>query len=321
MTTEHTLLKVALNDAGHLSWPDIPGQKYRCPTCLREVIPGPDGHIAHKMEEGGNSCTPSVSVVISKSIIELLTEGKRLFVNPVKSKNKTLAPSIIFLHTDKTLSPFINTDYQPAGASWRSDKGFRLGLFFMEERASRINKDQFDFIAVIDPVTFLEEFNATWSRGGFDNPLEALRHSLISENSSSVWVKWPVKFAQTKNENVKVDYWYDYYSSPQPSACQVSCTASVVGIDGNKSGETIYTLQTWLNRSPCEYQLVKSLGVILLLDNTGNLVSETHPNFDTIMKACINVVRDFVRQNPRMRGIDRLIVSAETLSGELKSCV
>jgi len=310
-----------LNDAGRLSWPDIPGQTYRCATCLREVITGPDGHIAHKTKESGDSCTPSTSVAISKAIIELLTEGERLFVNPVKSKNKTLAPSIIFLHVDKTLSPFINTDYQPTGACWRSDKGFKLALFFMDNRNSIINKDHFDFIAVIDRVTFLEEFNATWSRGTFNNPLEALRHSLVSENMSSFWVKWPIKNPQPNKEKMKVDYWYDYYSSLQPSEGLASCIASVVGAEVNEFGETIYTLQTWVNRTPCEYQLVKSVGVILLLDNTGNLVPETHPHFDTIIKACIIAVRDFVRQNPRIRGIERLSITAETVSDELSSSV
>lgn len=89
---------------------------------------------------------------------------------------------------------------------------------------------------------------------------------------------------------------------------QVNCTASVIGIDGNVSGETIYLLQTSVERSLGEYQLVKSLGIILLLDNTGDLVSETHPHFDIILKACTLAVRDFVRQNPR-----RLILNSYTM--------
>lgn len=83
------------------------------------------------------------------------------------------------------------------------------------------------------------------------------------------------------------DYWYDYYS-PHSPAQQAACTATVTGIDGNVSGETIYMLQIALERSTVEYQLVKSLGVILLLDNTGNLVSEAQPHFDIIIKACIS---------------------------------
>lgn len=309
MTTQHPLLKIVLDEDGRLSWPILPGQTQRCPTCLLDVITNPDGDLVHQMEQGVNTCTPSVDVVITKAIIELLSTGERLFVNPVKNANKTLAPSFIFLHKDKQLRPFIDTDYQPAGAAWRSDKGFRLGLFFMDERASKINKDHFDFIAAIDPVTFLAEFNTNWTRGTFDNPLEALRHSLISENMSSVWVKWPVKILQPKKDTVKTDYWYDCYSSAQTPVHKVSCTASVIGIDGNVSGETIYRLQTSVDRTQCEYQLVKSLGVILLLDNTGNLVSEAHPYFDIIIKACISGVRDFVRQNPRMRSVERQITS------------
>ncbi|CAM8181931.1 hypothetical protein SK177_004829 [Salmonella enterica] len=309
MTSQHPLLKIALNGDGLLSWPNSPGQTMRCPTCMRDVITGPDGDLIHQMEEGANPCTPSVDVVISKAIIELLSTGERLYVNPVKNANRTLAPSFIFLHKDKQLRPFINTEYQPAGATWRSDKGNRLGFFYMDERASKINKDQFDFIAVIDPSTFQAEFKTLWSMCEFDNPLAALQHLLASENMSSVWVKWPVKSLQPRKEVVKADYWYDYYSPHYP-AQQAACTATVIGLEGNVSGETIYMLQIAVDRSIVEYQLVKSLGVILLLDNTGNLVSETHPHFDIIIKACISGVRDFVRQNPRMRSVEHQITSA-----------
>jgi len=43
---------------------------------------------------------------------------------------------------------------------------------------------------------------------------------------------------------------------------------------------------------------VRSLGTIMLLDNTGNMIPSNHPYFEVISKACINGVRDFVRQNP-----------------------
>lgn len=108
---------------------------------------------------------------------------------------------------------------------------------------------------------------------------------------------------------MKSDYWYDYYTPHYPEE-QAACTATVIGIDGNVSGETIYMLQIALDRSTVEYQLVKSLGVILLLDNTGNFVSEAQPHFDIIIKACISGVRDFVRQNPRMRSVEHQITSA-----------
>jgi hypothetical protein len=76
---------------------------------------------------------------------------------------------------------------------------------------------------------------------------------------SSVWVKWPVKNLQSRKESVKSDYWYDYYTPHYPEE-QAACTATVIGIDGNVSGETIYMLQIALDRSTVEYQLVKSLG-------------------------------------------------------------
>ncbi|MGV7963839.1 hypothetical protein QPK13_23085 [Photorhabdus tasmaniensis] len=138
MDSAHPLLQVVLNEEGHLSVPKHPGASQLCPTCLREVAISHEGHIMHIHEATFNACKPSISVVITKAIIERLNEGARIFVNPVKNGNKTLAPPIIFVHNNQPLKPFINTDYQPAGASWKSDKGFRLGLFFMEERASKI---------------------------------------------------------------------------------------------------------------------------------------------------------------------------------------
>lgn len=37
------------------------------------------------------------------------------------------------------------------GANWKSEKGYKLGLFYLKDRANSINKEEFDFIAVIDP--------------------------------------------------------------------------------------------------------------------------------------------------------------------------
>jgi hypothetical protein len=71
-----------------------------------------------------------------------------------------LAPSVIFSPDTHTFKPFINTDYQPV-ANWKSEKGYKLGLFYLKDRANSINKEEFDFIAVIDPELMLNEFNSS----------------------------------------------------------------------------------------------------------------------------------------------------------------
>lgn len=62
-----------------------------------------------------------------------------------------------------TFKPFINTDYQPVGANWKSEKGYKRGLFYLKDRANSINKEEFDFIAVIDPKAMQKEFISAWS--------------------------------------------------------------------------------------------------------------------------------------------------------------
>jgi hypothetical protein len=44
------------------------------------------------------------------------------------------------------------------GANWKSEKGYKLGLFYLKDRANSINKEEFDFIAVIDPEAMQKEF-------------------------------------------------------------------------------------------------------------------------------------------------------------------
>ncbi len=200
---------------------------------------------------------------------------------------------MIFSPDTHTFKPFINTDYQPVGANWKSDKGYKLGLFYLKDRASSITKEEFDFIAVIDPELLLNEFNSSWSVEQIA-PIEQLKQIFRSKNNSSAWVKWPGKLDLAKKTNYNDNFWYDN----QSDSAELNCTVSVVGIEGNSSGETIYRLQTMLKHKFNEYQLVRSLGTIMLLDNTGNMVSSNHPNFDIISSACISGVRDFVRQNP-----------------------
>jgi hypothetical protein len=73
-----------------------------------------------------------------------------------------LAPSVIFSPDTHTFKPFINTDYQPVGANWKSEKGYKLS-FYLKDRANSINKEEFDFIAVIDPEAMQKEFISAWS--------------------------------------------------------------------------------------------------------------------------------------------------------------
>ncbi len=88
------------------------------------------------------------------------------------------------------------------------------------------------------------------------------------------------KIEHAQKGNYNENYWFDYQSDNQ----EVNCTVSVVGIEGNSSGETIYRLQTLLKRKLNEYQLVRSLGTIMLLDNTGNMIPSNHPYFEVISK-------------------------------------
>lgn len=49
------------------------------------------------------------------------------------------------------------------GANWKSEKGYKLGLFYLKDRANSINKEEFDFIAVIDPKAMQKEIYFGWS--------------------------------------------------------------------------------------------------------------------------------------------------------------
>lgn len=143
--------------------------------------------------------------------IEMLSDGEKIYVSPIRNRGRTLAPSVIFSPDTHTFKPFINTDYQPVGANWKSDKGYKLGLFYLKDRACSINKEEFDFIAVIDPEILLNEFISSWSVDQ-TAPMEKLKKILRSKNNSSAWVKWPGKLDLAKKTNYTDNFWYDIQS-------------------------------------------------------------------------------------------------------------
>lgn len=299
MTTYYPFLEISLNKAGNRSGKRLSVEPENYPLALWEKSMGMDGNLTQQQKERLNVST-SINVVVTEAIMELLRDGERLYVNPVKKGHKTLAPSVVFLPESKMLNPFISKNYKPIGASWKSEKGYRIGIFFLHERGTAINKDHFDFIAVIDPGIFFIELNEIWENGDFPNLLDALKSILVSKNRSAYWVKWQVNYNHQKNVTSNGNFERDYYFRDEVQCNKLRSNAIVIGLDGNESGETIFILQTLVGQVQGEYQLVKSLGVILLLDNTGDYVPDTHPNFNYLLKACITGVREFIRDNPWM---------------------
>ncbi len=162
MKEPHPLLQLVLNDSGRLTMPVYYRDQQYCPTCLTKVLKSEDGSLAHLGEINQNTCRPSISVVVTKAIIEMLCDGENI------CKSNTIprpgAGTLSNFSPDThTFKPFINTDYQPVGANWKSEKGYKLGLFYLKDRANSINKEEFDFIAVIDPKAMQKEFISAWS--------------------------------------------------------------------------------------------------------------------------------------------------------------
>ena len=85
--------------------------------------------------EGGNVCTFSFCCYFKRQLLKVAQRrGERLYVNPIKNGNKTLAPSFIFLHIQTSNSAHLSPDYQPAGAI--GEVMFSgSNLFFMNRRA------------------------------------------------------------------------------------------------------------------------------------------------------------------------------------------
>ena len=301
MNNAHPLLRIAQNRKGVLIDACTSSTDLVCTTCLRPITINHEGDILHTHTSDHEACTPSVLVTVTKAIIQCLEEEKRLFVKPVRRGCKTLAPDLIFAQSSSLVRPFINMKYQPVGASWKSEKGYRLGLFFLPERAAGIKKDGFDFIAVIDPVRFIAEFDQAWALNTMASPMEFLCQLLCSTNASSEWVQWPVKSKQPEKEMYSTSNWCDYYGRDPIKTPEKVCVASVAGIEGNDSGETIYVLQVALQGILSDYKIVRSLGCTLLLDNTGNAVSAEFRDYALIRKTCIEAVRSFVRQNQLMQ--------------------
>jgi hypothetical protein len=91
-----SVTQLVLNDSGRLTMPVYYRDQQYCPTCLTKVLKSEDGSLAHLGEINQNTCRPSISVVVTKAIIEMLCDGEKIYVNPIRHRGRVLAPSVIF---------------------------------------------------------------------------------------------------------------------------------------------------------------------------------------------------------------------------------
>ncbi|NTZ40959.1 hypothetical protein EXW94_25515 [Enterobacter sp. JMULE2] len=256
----------------------------------------------------GQACIPSPTVIITKAIIQCISAGQRVFVRPVMDGQRKVVPALVVAPLGLAVNSYINTAYEPAGAIWKSPKGSRMGVFFMPDRAGQVNKVLFDYIAVINPEIFIPYFKECWATGEHDNPLTLLNTLLMSTNAAAEWIKWPDKIGNTSKWRTPASEWF---------ACDMMATggntvsAAVTGIENSQLGETIFILQVTAEKSTHEFQLVRSLGSTLLLDNTGNAVPPGYRSFESIRLACINAVRSYAKYNKPVQSEDNLAIAPE----------
>ena len=246
------------------------------------------------LNQANQDCRPSPTVIITKALIHCIREGQRVFVRPVLDGPRKVVPALVVAPVGLTVSPYINSELEPAGAIWKSEKGSRMGVFFMPDRAGLVNKTLFDYIAVIDPDIFIPYFNECWATGNEINPLTVLNSLLLSSNTASEWVKWPNKGGYTPKWNCTAAEWYTYDMMGTTSS---NIFAVVTGIENSQLGETIFIMQVTADKAKHEFQLVRSMGSTLLLDNTGDAVSPSYRLFEPIRRACIQAVRTFAKYN------------------------
>lgn len=279
-----------------------------CPTCLRSVVRSETGAMLPHITSNGQACIPSPTVIITKAIIQCISAGQRVFVRPVMDGQRKVVPALVVAPVGLVVNSYINTAYEPAGAIWKTPKGSRIGVFFMPDRAGQVNKVLFDYIAVINPEIFIPYFKECWATGEHDNPLTLLNTLLMSTNAAAEWIKWPDKSGNASKWRSPASEWY---------ACDMVATggntisAAVTGIENSQLGETIFIIQVTVDKSKHEFQLVRSMGSTLLLDNTGNAVSPSFRSFDSIRQACINAVRSYAKFNKPIQSVGNCASSQE----------
>lgn len=290
----HPLTTIFLNGKGRLVTTASHDESLVCPTCMQSVRKAADNSLMTHLTHDSNVCSPKSGVVVTKAILQCLNEGKRIYVRPVIHGSRKIAPGVIVAPESQSVSPFINEDYQPAGGVWRSQKGLRLGVFYLSDRATHLKKDGFDYIAVINPERFIEQFDQLWAAAEVQDPLAVMITLLLSPNSASEWVKWPNSETKSLTRISTTPNWYDYESS---ISSVPTCSAVVTGIEDSQLGETIYILQVSIEKDLGEFQLVRSMGSTLLLNNTGDAISPAYSLYGAIRAACIEAVRLYARYN------------------------
>ncbi len=258
------------------------------------------------------------SEIACQLVHHVLKSGERISLPSVIEANRTAAPGFIYINENSAVSEHASSTGHSALWTWLSAKGFSMGLMLSSQGEAAGPVTSFSgrhdaFLATVNLDHLAVAVGAVVSKASIRVPLRNLTGLLTATNELARWIVWPqpgtvvpsnvppsnyYMNADYPTSNVENEY-YHWGSTNE----EHTYSAKIVNLSVTPLSEPIFDIEVNQGRVKRDFQLIKSMGRLLLFDYVGDAVHPESDGYSLILKACVSAAKQYCRENQIRKGI------------------
>lgn len=277
-------------------------EKLMCPFCSGEVyvLPG-FGFIHHN-----SPCTKDPSALEASQIQiiaeEMLMAGHNLYVKPVSSNGRLLAPDKINTRKGTNFQRNMDINGLAADLTWTSSKGFRMGVSFSSHLLCDAQPSIVErcFVVVVDAAALAERFRSQALCSG-ETILSWARQSLSEAGGHAIWRFVALPINRTVPELPPVEAYqhetFQYWKLPEhrvnhnPVNAKKAMAKVQQCVEDPVTHEIVCICTVKYNGREHDFQVAQYDGLKILMSNVGESLPKHFPDYDLILNACLKAER------------------------------
>lgn len=252
------------------------------------------------------------SEIACQLVHHVLKSGGRISIPSVIEANRTAAPGFIYINENSAVSEHASSTGHSALWTWLSAKGFSMGLMLSSQGESAGPVAGFSgrhdaFLATVNLDHLAVAVGAVVSEVSIRVPLRVLTGLLTAPNELARWIAWPQPGTvappnvPASNHYMYTDYpainvedeYYHWVSTTE----EHTYSARIVNLSVTPLSEPIFDIEVDQGRVKRDFQLIKSMGRLLLFDYVGDAVHPGSDGYSLIFKACVAAAKQYCRDN------------------------
>ncbi|WP_413499838.1 hypothetical protein [Buttiauxella gaviniae] len=252
------------------------------------------------------------SEIACQLVHHVMKSGGRISLPCVIQANRTAAPGFIYINDNSAISEHASSSGHSALWTWLSAKGFSMGLMLSSQGESAGPVTGFSgrhdaFLANINLDQLASAVGLLVGDESHKVPLNELVRLITEPNDYSRWLMWPQPRAVAPTFHFPEEKYTshsdaDGYSQWLSTNGRSACYAIVKNFTFSPLSEPTFDIEVKKGGLSHDFQLVKSMGSLLLLDYVGEVVHPGSNGYMVLLKACVTAAKRYWRDSNLQNG-------------------